>query len=277
MRDIQDKELSDKEMLRYARQILLSDWDIDAQTRLKNSCVLIIGMGGLGCPVAETLVRAGVGHLHIVDEDIIDSSNLQRQTLFLPTDIGYSKVLTAKHRLEKINEFVKITAYQPKLTSKNFQNFIENIHDYLNLHGVEKLNLILDCTDNFSTRDSINQMSVCYKIPLLSAAAIAQRGQLALFEPQYDTGCYHCLFDGGEEENEERHCINTGVLATTTAIVGNLQAQIALTYLGLHKNPIKQMLVLWQGETLNLRKIRYQRNLNCQVCQKKFENNAKYV
>lgn len=261
--------LSDLELSRYARQILLDGWDIEAQTRLKNACILIIGMGGLGCPVAETLVRSGVGHVHIVDDDVIDDSNLQRQTLFTPSDIGKSKAITAQHRLSAINDLVTIISYQQRFEEHQANGLIQVIHDYLQKNTLKKLNLILDCTDNFKTRDFINKISVKYNIPLLSASAIAQEGQLALFEPQQQSGCYHCIFQfDPETSNEltERRCIHTGVLSSTTAIMGNLQAQTALSFLGLDHNPLSKTLLLWQGHTLSIRKLQYQPDPNCTVC-----------
>lgn len=281
-------DLTDTELLRYARQILLDSWDIEAQTRLKHSRVLIIGMGGLGCPVADTLVRAGVGELFIVDGDSIEASNLQRQNLFTPADIGQSKALTAKKQLNAVNELVKVTAIEQRFNPETlFDIFItiknslskntKNIHNLFptnkellaeNLH----LDLILDCSDNFATREFINRVSVAYNIPLLSASAIGQTGQLALFEPNLRTGCYHCLFPNPQNEDEtsttqdSRNCINTGVLASTTAIIGNLQAQACLTFLGLQKNSLAQTLLLWQGETMNLRKLKFQADKDCAVC-----------
>lgn len=251
--------LTDGEMLRYARQILLDGWDIDAQTNLKNSHVIIVGMGGLGCPLAETLCRAGVGHLTLIDDDVIDESNLQRQSLFTPDDIGQSKAFIAKQKLNKINNFCQITAFQDRLALDNY----ERILNLSNKNSLSKL--ICDCTDNFKTRDHINQIAVKQNLPLLSASAIAQTGQLALFEAYKNTGCYHCLFQG--QGNDERTCANSGVLASTTQIMGNLQAQVALTFLGLGKNPITQTLLLWQGETMTLRKLKYRKDPNCSVCQ----------
>ena len=252
--------LNDQEMLRYARQILLDGWDIDAQTNLKNSNVLIIGMGGLGCPLAETLCRAGVGQLVIVDDDVIDESNLQRQSLFTPNDIGKSKALIAKEKLNKINDFCEVFAFQERLTLDNYQEIVKQF----NKNSLSNFNLICDCTDNFKTRDHINQIAVKKNLPLLSASGIAQVGQLALFEPYKNSGCYHCLFHG--EGDDSQTCATSGVLASTTQIMGNLQAQVALTFLGLNKNPIAQTLLLWQGETLSLRKLKFKKDLNCSIC-----------
>lgn len=253
-----NQTLNDAEMLRYSRQILLADWDFEAQINLKNSHVLIIGMGGLGCPLAETLTRSGVGALTIVDDDVIDASNLQRQSLFTPHDIGQSKVVIAKKKLNEINEFVKIQAFYQR-----FDNGFFNENNTLN-NSLSNYKLICDCTDNFKTRDKINKFAIKKELPILSASAIAKDGQLVLFEP--NKGCYHCIFQG--DYDDERRCINTGVLASTTQIVGNLQAQIALHYLGLNKNIIKNQLLLWHGETCNLRKITFKKDPNCAVCGK---------
>lgn len=267
--DFPNTSLNDAELSRYARQILLDGWDIEAQQRLKNSHVLIIGMGGLGCPVAETLVRAGVGRLTLVDSDTIDESNLQRQTLFIPADIGQSKVLTAQQRLNTINDLVQTKAYQEKFTPEFAKQLLEHLSKNSLSKQFNKWHLILDCTDNFATRDSINHFSVTQQIPLLSASAIGFEGQLALFEPAKHTGCYHCLFQHSADLNaEERRCINTGVLASTPIIMGNLQANTALQFLGLGQNPLAQMLLLWQGQSMNLRKLKYHADPNCAVCGK---------
>lgn len=253
--------LTDAEMFRYARQILLDGWDIDAQLRLKNACVLIVGAGGLGCPLAETLVRAGVSAVHIVDDDTIDESNLQRQSLFTPKDVGQSKALVAQQKLQEINDFCQIFAYQTRVTLDNYAqiDFFTNLKNSLS-----KYLLICDCTDSLKTRDHINQIAVKENLPLLSASAIAQVGQLALFEPYQNTGCYHCLFHG--EGDDSRNCATSGVLASTTQIMGNLQAQVALTFLGLGKNSIAQTLLLWQGQTISLRKVKFKKDENCPIC-----------
>lgn len=253
---VKQSSLSDAEMLRYARQLLLEGWDIEAQTRLKNSCAIIIGMGGLGCPLAETLCRAGIGQLIIIDDDKIDESNLQRQSLFIPKDVGLSKALVAKERLKDINDFCDVIALQMRLDNKNYPK----IFQLINQNSLNKI--ICDCTDNFKTRDHINHIALKLKIALLSASAIAQTGQLALFEP--NEGCYHCLFQGISDD--ERTCATSGVLASTTQIIGNLQAQAALSYLGLANNPIAQTLLLWQGKSMQLKKLKYHKDPNCDIC-----------
>lgn len=253
-------QLSDDELLRYARQILLDGWDMDAQLRLKSARVVIIGAGGLGCPASETLVRAGVGYVHLIDDDAIEASNLQRQTLFLPEDIGQSKALTAAAMLARINPLIKAYGTVARLDE-------DNAYELLNLAS-GKPDLLLDCTDNFSTRDVINRISVHYRIPLLSASAIAMQGQLALFEPHLDTGCYHCVFGAlvHDEVADERTCANSGVLASTTAVMGNLQANTALQYLGLTKNPLTNKLLIWDGRQMQQRLMGYRKDPECPVC-----------
>ena len=263
MSDIRETEmLGDAELLRYARQILLDCWDIDAQLRLKASRVVMIGAGGLGCPASETLVRAGLGQVHLIDDDIIEASNLQRQTLFLPEDIGKPKALTAAQMLTKINPLISARGTVARLSE-------DNAYELLDMAS-GKPDLLLDCTDNFATRDIINRVSVRYQIPLLSASAIAMQGQLALYEPQLNTGCYHCVFGSVavDAEADERTCANSGVLASTTAIMGNLQANAALQYLGLTKNPLTNKLLIWDGNQMQQRLMGYRRDAHCPICAK---------
>lgn len=257
-------QLTDAELLRYARQVLLDGWDIDAQLRLKSARVVMIGAGGLGCPASETLVRAGLGQVHLIDDDVIEASNLQRQTLFLPDDIGKPKALTAAHMLQQINPLISARGTVARLSQ-------DNAYELLDMAS-GKPDLLLDCTDNFATRDIINRISVRYQIPLLSASAIAMQGQLALFEPQLNTGCYYCVFGAPDADKafstefDERTCANSGVLASTTAIMGSLQANAALQYLGLTKNPLTNKLLIWDGSLMQQRLMGYRQDKHCPVC-----------
>lgn len=257
---LEAEQLLDEELLLYARQILLNGWDIDAQLRLKSARVVIIGAGGLGCPASETLVRAGLGQVHLIDDDVIEASNLQRQTLFLPEDIDKPKALTAAKMLERINPLIIARGTVARLSEDNAYEWLEIASG--------KPDLLLDCTDNFATRDIINRISVRYQIPLLSASAIGMQGQLALFEPHLNTGCYHCVFGSVvlDAEADERTCANSGVLASTTAIMGNLQANTALQYLGLTKNPLTNKLLLWDGSQMQQRLMGYREDPQCPVC-----------
>lgn len=243
-------ELSDSELLRYARQILLDDWDITAQLNLKNANIAIIGVGGLGCPVSQILARAGVGRIHLIDHDVIDESNLQRQTLFTHHDVGKYKAQIAKNVLEIANPLIHIHASTQKITDDNIADVIK------------KVDLVIDCTDNFGVRDVINRYCVKNGLPLLSNSAIGEIGQIALFEP--DTGCYQCVF--GNDLGDENNCTNTGVLASTVNVIGSMTAQIALAFLGRGHNPIKHQLLIWQGKTLTLKKLQFHKNTDCSIC-----------
>lgn len=249
-------ELSDNELMRYARQILLNDWDVDAQLRLKSSRVLIVGVGGLGCPVSQILARAGVGSMHLIDFDVVSRSNLQRQTLFRESDIGQPKVVVASRALAMHNEFINISHQDVELGADNITAII----------GGSGADLVIDCTDNFTSRYLINQTCRTLGLPLLSNSAIGEVGQIALFDKQ--TGCYECLFGQDKDDNSSitQNCATSGVLSSTVSIIGSMSAQIALDYLGRGYNPIAHELLLWQGRTMTLQKMRFVTNKYCPLC-----------
>lgn len=287
--------LTDNELMRYSRQVLLDGWDIDAQLRLKHSRIVMVGAGGLGCPAAETLARAGVGNIHLIDNDVIEISNLQRQTLFLPQDLGQHKAQVAAARLLEINELITVSYEVARVEAANAAELlklpakVETASEKTALASAPQLtplpDLLLDCTDNFAIRELLNRISVVYGIPLLSASAIGMTGQLALYEPALSSGCYHCVFgdsiasasnaaennssENNAAENDmapEQNCANSGVLASTTAIMGNLQANAALQYLGLQSNPLAQQLLLWDGQRMRQRNIGYRQDPACPIC-----------
>lgn len=244
--------LNDEQLLRFSRQILLPKWDIDAQAKLSASRVLMIGMGGLGCPAAMSLARAGLGFLRIVDFDTVDESNLQRQTLFTAQDVGQPKVTAAKNTLTQINPWLTVDAIQEHVNKDNLPELLVN------------MDLVLDGSDNFSTRDAVNKACVDAKIPLLSAAAIGFEGQMTLIMP--DKACYRCLFQDIPDDEDTRRCADTGVLATTTAVMGSMQAHAALLFLGMGVTSLAERLLLWDGLNLNQRQIRYQKDPDCPIC-----------
>lgn len=245
-------KLSDDELLYYARQVLLDGWDEQAQIRLKNSQVLLVGMGGLGCPVASILVRAGVGRVHLVDFDVIEISNLQRQMLFCMEDIGKSKAMIATQKLQTYNPYVTVSYDTVKITNDTIAAMMEKL----------SFDLVIDCTDNFAVRDILNQYCRQKNVALLSNSAIGEVGQIALFTQE--TGCYQCLF--GEDEGDVPTCSDSGVLSSTVHIVGSMTAQVALEFLGRNKNPIAGQLLLWQGRQMSLRQVLFTTNPSCRLC-----------
>lgn len=246
-------ELSESELYLYSRQILLDDWDLDAQQNLKKSRVLMIGAGGLGCACTEILARAGVGQLHIFDHDIIDGSNLQRQIAFLPHHVGQAKATVLAEHLKQINPHIEVVAYP--------QRFDETI----SLEFIQQFDVVLDGCDRFSTRYWVNEQCKRAGVPLISASAIGLQGQL--FMVHGDSACYECLFPKIEQDEEQGSCATSGVLASTPIVMASLQAHHALLYLGLGRMPLRQKFLMWNGLNLSQRIIEFKQDINCPVCQ----------
>lgn len=247
-------ELSHDELYLYSRQILLDDWDIEAQQRLKNSKVLIIGAGGLGCTSAEILTRAGVGHISIMDFDTIEVSNLQRQIAFHYQHIGQSKAHTLVHHLQDINPYIQLHAYQ--------QKFDEQI----DITWLAQFDIVLDGSDRFKTRYLVNALCKQAHVTLMSASAIGMQGQLFMVEG--DSACYHCLFPEIDVEEEQGTCATSGVLASTPIVMASLQAHYSLLYLGLNQMPLREKILLWNGQTMTQKILSFQRDETCKICQK---------
>ncbi|RZG84937.1 HesA/MoeB/ThiF family protein [Acinetobacter venetianus] len=246
-------ELSNDEMHLYSRQILLDGWDIEAQEKLKLANVLIIGAGGIGCTSAELLARAGVGKITIVDADIIEMSNLQRQIAFTLNDLGrYKAEILAKH-LQTINPHIQVNYQNIRFDPTNADDLVQH------------QDVVLDGCDNFSTRYLVNSICRKYQIPLISASAIGFEGQLFMVDAE--TACYECLFPKENHANEGLRCAESGVLATTPVIMASLQAHHTLLFLGRGLTPLKQKLLLWNGLNLSQRILQFEKDANCPVCQ----------
>lgn len=245
--------LSDEELLRYSRQILLPQIDIDGQLRLKAARVLIVGLGGLGSPVALYLAAAGIGELHLADFDRVDLSNLQRQVLHDSTQVGRSKVDSAITRLQAINPQVRLVAHRQALDEDSLAA------------ALAQVDLVLDCCDNFTTREAVNAACVAAGKPLVSGAAIRLEGQLAVFDPRRaDSPCYHCLYGHGSEA--ELTCSEAGVVGPLVGLVGSLQALEALKLLAGFGEPLVGRLLLIDALGTRLRELRVKRDPQCAVC-----------
>ncbi|MDM8564955.1 molybdopterin-synthase adenylyltransferase MoeB [Candidatus Halobeggiatoa sp. HSG11] len=208
--------------------------------------VLIVGLGGLGSPVAMYLATAGVGHLVLVDFDRVDLSNLQRQIVH--NTIGQYKVESAKDKLQQINPNIEITTYNQPI--ENLQSIINNI------------DVIVDCSDNFATRFTINSICVNNAIPLVSGAAIRWSGQVAVFLP--DSPCYRCLYDDSEEQAET--CSEAGILAPLVGIIGSVQAiEVIKILLGIGKSLCGKLL-LFDAYKNSWRCVKLPKDPNCPVC-----------
>ncbi len=248
-----DALLDDDALLRYSRQILLKQIDIEGQLRLSQSRVLIVGLGGLGSPVALYLAAAGVGELHLADFDTVDLSNLQRQVMHDSASIGVSKVDSAITRLAALNPQVQLVAHRQALDNDSLAA------------AVAAVDLVLDCSDNFSTREAVNAACVAARTPLVSGAAIRLEGQLSVFDPRNPhSPCYHCLYGHGSET--ELTCSEAGVVGPLVGLVGSLQALEALKLLAGFGEPLVGRLLLIDALGSRFRELRVKRDPACGVC-----------
>ncbi|TWI54912.1 adenylyltransferase/sulfurtransferase [Pseudomonas duriflava] len=245
--------LSDIELLRYSRQILLPQIDVEGQLRLKQGRVLIVGLGGLGSPVALYLAAAGVGEVHLADFDTVDLTNLQRQVIHDSSHIGWSKVDSALERLQAINPEI---SYIPHRIALDADSLME---------AVSTVDVVLDCSDNFTTRGAINAACVTAGRPLVSGAAIRLEGQLSVFDPRREESpCYHCLYGHGHDE--ELTCSEAGVVGPLVGLVGSLQALEALKLLAGFGEPLVGRLLLVDALSSRFRELKLRRDPKCEVC-----------
>ncbi|MBA1187374.1 molybdopterin-synthase adenylyltransferase MoeB [Stutzerimonas nitrititolerans] len=245
--------LSDDELLRYSRQILLKQIDIDGQLKLKQSRVLIVGLGGLGSPVALYLAAAGIGELHLADFDTVDATNLHRQILHDTASVGRTKVDSAIERIEALNPLVKVVPLRTALDADSLGP------------AVAAVDLVLDCTDNFAIREAVNGACVAAGKPLVSGAAIRLEGQLSVFDPRVASSpCYHCLYGHGSEA--ELTCSEAGVAGPLVGLVGSLQALEALKLLAGFGEPLVGRLLLIDALSSRFRELKVKRDPACAVC-----------
>ena len=247
-----DVELSDEEMLRYNRQIILRNFDFDGQERLKGARVLVVGLGGLGCAAAQYLAAAGVGALTLLDFDSVSLSNLQRQTLHSDATIGLPKVDSARDSLARINPHVRLTPLNALLDQPALAAQIA-AHD-----------LVLDCTDNVAIRNQLNAGCFQHKTPLVSGAAIRMEGQISVFMYQDNEPCYRCLSRLFGENGLT--CVEAGVMAPLVGVIGSLQAMEAIKVLAQYGTPAAGRLVMYDAMTCQFREMKLMRDPQCEVC-----------
>lgn len=246
--------MDDSQLLRYSRHILLDEIGIEGQERIMSSRALVIGVGGLGSPAALYLATAGVGHLTLVDNDTVDLTNLQRQIAHTEARVGQPKVDSARQALLAIN---------PKL---NITTFAERIDGVRMGALVADADVVLDCSDNFATRQAINAACVQHGVPLVSGAAIRFDGQLAVYNPKDPKSpCYACVFPP-DAAFEETRCATMGVFAPLVGIIGSMQAAEALKLLSGAGKPAIGRLQMLDARDMTWNDIRIPRNPDCMVC-----------
>jgi molybdopterin/thiamine biosynthesis adenylyltransferase len=245
--------MNDNQLLRYSRQIMLPQIDIEGQQKLLAAKVLIVGAGGLGSPAAIYLAAAGVGNIVIYDNDIVDLSNLQRQIAHHTPDIGTDKVISTRQTLNQLNPDVQVRAVKQRLEDEQL--------DY----EVGLADVVLDCSDNFSTRFAINHACVNQQTPLVSGAAIRFEGQVTVFTPgKNNSPCYNCLYNSDGEELQ--NCATNGVIAPITGIVGSIQAMEAMKLIMNIGEALTGRLLLLDGLTMEWNSMKLRKNPNCPTC-----------
>ena len=246
--------MNDEQLLRYSRQIMLPGFDIPGQQKLLDAKVLIVGLGGLGCPVALYLAAAGVGELWLADFDTVELSNLQRQIAHGMADIDRTKVVSASEAVAALNPDIRAQCISEKLTGQVLSD------------AIEKVDLVVDASDNFSSRFEINRVCVEKKTPLVSGAAIRSEGQLIVFDPRdVDSPCYRCLYDDSSGD-ENLSCSQSGVLAPVVGVIGSLQATEAIKLLADFGESLTGYLMIFDAAVMEWRKLKVPRNPDCPVC-----------
>lgn len=237
---------------RYARQVALADVGADGQAKLGGARVLVVGMGGLGCPAALYLATSGIGTLVLADFDRVDESNLPRQILYGPADVGALKVDAAKARLTALNPLVAIECRSERLDADALDAAVANV------------DVVLDGTDNFATRFAVNRACVARRTPLVSGAAIRVEGQVAVFPNRGRGPCYACLYD--DEDEWLGNCQGNGVLAPVTGTIGTLMAAEALKLVLGWESALHDRLLLWDAKRGEWQSVALKRNPSCAVC-----------
>jgi molybdopterin/thiamine biosynthesis adenylyltransferase len=245
--------MNDNQLLRYSRQIMLPQIDIEGQQKILAANVLIVGAGGLGSPAAMYLAAAGIGSITIYDNDEVDLSNLQRQIAHHTPDIGTDKVISTRQTLNKLNPDVNVRAVKQRLTGEQLDLEVINA------------DVVLDCSDNFSTRFAINNACVKHQTALVSGAAIRFEGQVSVFTPGFNNSpCYNCLYNSDGEELQ--NCATNGVIAPITGIVGSIQALEAMKLIMGIGETLTGRLLLLDGLTMEWNTMKLRKNPMCPTC-----------
>jgi len=243
--------LSDEELERYARHIVIPQVGGIGQRKLKQARVAVVGAGGIGSAVIPALAGAGIGQLTIIDDDVVAVSNLHRQLLFRERDAGYSKADLALQFVHRLNHFVKATPVQVRVGTENAGQLLAD-HD-----------LVIDGSDNFATRLAVSDACVALQQPLVSAAAVQFQGQVGLF---HSKPCYRCFVGDAFDADDCDNCAELGVLGALTGTVGNFAALLAINAIVGIGGDLAGKLHLFEGEKLSWREIRIPADPGCRSC-----------
>ena len=246
--------MDDRQLLRYSRHILLDDIGVEGQEKLLAAHALVIGAGGLGSPVALYLASAGVGRITLVDDDTVDLTNLQRQIAHTEARVGQPKVASARAAIAAINPDVQV------------RTVAQRADEALLRPLVAEADVVLDCTDNFATRQALNRACVAARKPLVAGAAIGFDGQVSVYDLRRDDSpCYACVFPATQTVEEVR-CATMGVFAPLVGLIGTVQAAEALKLLCGIGQPLVGRLLMLDSRRMEWTEVRVQRQPGCQVC-----------
>lgn len=246
-------DMTDQQLLRYSRQIMLPQFDVEGQEKLLGSGVLIVGVGGLGSPVSMYLAAAGVGKLILTDPDTVDMTNLQRQIVHSTETVDVLKVESAAQRLVELNPDVEVVCIP------------ETLDDDSLLEAVKSVDLVVDCTDNLETRFAVNRACVQAVKPLVSAAAIRWEGQISVFHPGVeDSPCYQCFY--GDVAGLPQTCSENGVIGPLLGVLGSMQALESIKVLTGSGDPLVGRVLLFDSLGMEWTPIRLAKRASCKVC-----------
>jgi molybdopterin/thiamine biosynthesis adenylyltransferase len=246
--------LTDDQLLRYSRHLLLNEVGVEGQEKILNSHVLVIGAGGLGSPVVLYLATAGVGRITLVDDDVVDLTNLQRQITHNMTDVGEFKANSAMKKIANINPDVRVTPVLKRVNATQLDELVQEV------------DVVIDCCDNFATRHAINAACVKHRKPLVSGAAIRFDGQITVYDSRSATSpCYACIFPL-DANLEETSCATMGVFAPLVGIIGSVQAAEALKLISGAGTALTGRLQMLDGRDMSWNEVKFKRDINCRVC-----------
>ena len=247
--------MNDDQLLRYSRQLSLSQIDFAGQQKLLDSHVAIIGLGGLGSPVALYLASAGIGQLTLVDDDAVELSNLQRQIIHGENDLAKPKVLSAAESILAINAECQLTTIESRLERSELEDL------------AKKVDVVVDCTDNFLSRFLLNEVTQQVDTPLVSGAAIRMEGQVTVYDPrQQGSACYQCVYKNKGEL--EQSCSETGVLSPLLGIIGSVQAVETVKLIVETGTSLAGRLLILDATTMTWRELRLRQDPDCPICKK---------
>ena len=254
MQTASDDGMTDEQLLRYSRHILLGEIGIEGQKKILNARALVIGAGGLGSPVLMYLASAGVGHITVVDDDTVALTNLQRQIAHTHDSVGTAKVISAARSMAAINPEVQVTALQLRADVDQLDAL------------VALANVVIDCCDNFATRHAVNTACVKHKVPLVSGAAIQFDGQISVHDMRLSrAACYACMFPA-DQAALDANCATMGVFAPLVGIIGSMQAAEALKLLVGTGTSLNGRLQMLDARHMEWTTIDVHRDVACKVC-----------